>query len=52
VLLTIAAFMALTALAAPVARRRARAAAAGQPAGDPAECAIPDARAAEGKVGV
>ncbi|MEV7685493.1 metal ABC transporter permease [Streptomyces bungoensis] len=44
VLLTIAAFVALTALAAPLARRRARAAAAARPAGDPAECAIPPAR--------
>lgn len=44
VLLTIAAFVALTALAAPLARRRARAAAAARPAGDPAEYAIPAAR--------
>ncbi len=44
VLLTIAAFIALTALATPLARRRARAAAAAQPAGDPAECSIPAAR--------
>ncbi|KUN83733.1 ABC transporter [Streptomyces bungoensis] len=44
VLLTIAAFAALTALAAPLARRRARAAAAARPAGAPVECAIPAAR--------
>ncbi|MBV2357532.1 metal ABC transporter permease [Streptomyces sp. J2-1] len=48
VLLTIAVFLALTALAAPLARRRARAAAAALPAGDPVECAIPAARAAGG----
>ncbi|MET9448249.1 metal ABC transporter permease [Streptomyces cinerochromogenes] len=52
VLLTIAAFIALTALATPVARRRARAAAAAQPAGDPAECSIPAARGADDEVGV
>ena len=52
VLLTIAAFLVLTALAGPLARRRARAAAAAQPAGDPAECAIPAARGAEDEVGV
>ncbi|MBL1104852.1 metal ABC transporter permease [Streptomyces sp. 5-8] len=52
VLLTIAAFMALTALAAPLARRRARAAAAAQPAGDPAECSIPAARGAGEEAGV
>ncbi|MGW1724417.1 metal ABC transporter permease [Streptomyces sp. NPDC002306] len=52
VLLTIGAFVALTALAAPLARRRARALAAAQPAGDPAECAIPAGRGAEGTVGV
>jgi zinc transport system permease protein len=46
VLLTIAAFVALTVLAAPLARRRARAAAAAQPAGDPAECTIPATRPA------
>ncbi|MFB0617347.1 metal ABC transporter permease [Streptomyces sp. AGS-58] len=51
VLLTIAAFVALTALAAPLARRRARAAAAAQPAGDPAECSIPVARGAGDQVG-
>ncbi|MFE1949395.1 metal ABC transporter permease [Streptomyces sp. NPDC059524] len=39
VLLTIAVFIALTLLATPLARRRARA--AGAVAGDPAECAIP-----------
>jgi zinc transport system permease protein len=44
VLLTIAAFVALTALATPLARRRARAAAAARQAGDPAERAIPAAR--------
>src|SRR5690606_36776291 len=38
VLLTIGAFVLLTALAAPLARRRARAAAAARPAGEPAEC--------------
>jgi zinc transport system permease protein len=52
VLLTIGAFIALTVLAAPLARRRARALAAEQPAGDPAECAIPASRGADGKVGV
>lgn len=52
VLLTIAAFLVLTALAGPLARRRARAAAAAQPAGDPAECAIPVARGAGDEVGV
>ncbi|MFD8395760.1 metal ABC transporter permease [Streptomyces sp. NPDC059680] len=46
VLLTIAAFVALTVLAAPLARRRARAAAAAQPAGDPAECTLPATREA------
>ncbi|MER6571350.1 metal ABC transporter permease [Streptomyces sp. NPDC001093] len=46
VLLTIAAFVALTVLATPLARRRARAAAAAQPAGDPAECTIPATREA------
>ncbi|MFH8340647.1 metal ABC transporter permease [Streptomyces sp. AM6-12] len=44
VLLTIAAFVALTALAAPLARRRARAAAAAGAGGEPAECVIPAAR--------
>ncbi len=44
VLLTIAAFVLLTALATPLARRRARAAAAAHSAGDPVECAIPATR--------
>ncbi|MEU6669465.1 metal ABC transporter permease [Streptomyces sp. NPDC046727] len=52
VLLTIATFIALTALAAPLARRRARAAAGAQPAGDPAECSIPASRGAGDEVGV
>ncbi|MET9729509.1 metal ABC transporter permease [Streptomyces sp. NPDC006458] len=52
VLLAIAVFIALTALAAPLARRRARAAAAAHPAGDPAECAIPAGRGPEREVGV
>ncbi|ANP54910.1 zinc transport system permease protein [Streptomyces griseochromogenes] len=52
VLLTIAAFVALTALATPVARRRARAAAVAHPAGDPAECAIPATRRAGDEIGV
>jgi zinc transport system permease protein len=52
VLLTIGAFVVLTALAAPLARRRARALAEAQPAGDPAECAIPASRGAAGKTGV
>ncbi|CAL9439425.1 metal ABC transporter permease [Streptomyces sp. enrichment culture] len=52
VLLAIAAFITLTALAAPLARRRARAAAAAHPAGDPAECAIPATRGPEKEVGV
>ncbi|MFG2883287.1 metal ABC transporter permease [Streptomyces sp. NPDC048297] len=52
VLLTIGAFVVLTALAAPLARRRARAAAAALPAGDPAECAIPATRTAGDEVGV
>ncbi|MFD5538800.1 metal ABC transporter permease [Streptomyces sp. NPDC127079] len=52
VLLTIAAFFALSVLAAPLARRRARAAAARRPAGDPAECAIPAGRGAADEVGV
>ncbi|MGW5368440.1 metal ABC transporter permease [Streptomyces sp. NPDC004009] len=51
VLLTIAAFVALTAAAAPLARRRARAAAAARPAGDPAECSIPAGRTAGDGVG-
>ena len=52
VLLTIGAFIALTVLATPLARRRARQAASGQPGGDPAECSIPASREASGKVGV
>ncbi|MEU3525215.1 metal ABC transporter permease [Streptomyces sp. NPDC038707] len=52
VLLTIAAFLALTALATPLARRRARAAAAARPAPDPAECTIPAARGAGDEIGV
>ncbi|MFF4346607.1 metal ABC transporter permease [Streptomyces sp. NPDC001530] len=50
VLMAIGVFMLLTALATPLARRRARAAA--QEAGDPAECAIPATRDPESKVGV
>ncbi|MFJ8020007.1 metal ABC transporter permease [Streptomyces sp. NPDC096311] len=52
VLLTIGAFIVLTALATPLARRRARALAAAQGAADPAECAIPATRGPERKVGV
>jgi len=52
VLLTIAAFIAMTALATPLARRRARAAAAAQGTGDPMECAIPAARGASEEAGV
>ncbi|MEU6809691.1 metal ABC transporter permease [Streptomyces sp. NPDC046831] len=52
VLLTIAAFIALTALATPLARRRARALAAARPDADPTECAIPATRGADGDVGV
>ncbi|MGW7240898.1 metal ABC transporter permease [Streptomyces sp. NPDC054804] len=52
VLLTIAAFIVLSVLAAPLARRRARAAAARRPAGDPAECAIPAGRQGADEVGV
>ncbi|WP_225836896.1 metal ABC transporter permease [Streptomyces sp. NK08204] len=52
VLLTIAAFIALTAVAAPLARRRARAAASAQPPGDPAECSVPVTRKAADEVGV
>ncbi|MEU9477748.1 metal ABC transporter permease [Streptomyces sp. NPDC048191] len=52
VLLTIGAFVALTALATPLARRRARAAAAARPAGDPAECSVPATREADDKIGV
>ena len=51
VLLTIGAFILLTVLAAPLARRRARALAAARPGPDPAECSIPASRAADGKVG-
>ncbi|MEU5538277.1 metal ABC transporter permease [Streptomyces sp. NPDC020362] len=52
VLLTIGAFVVLTAVATPLARRRARAAAAAQPAGDPAECSLPATREAADEVGV
>ncbi|KOV67939.1 metal ABC transporter permease [Streptomyces sp. MMG1121] len=52
VLLTIAAFIALTALATPLARRRARAAGLAGPSGDPAECSIPATRGAGDEVGV
>ncbi|MFI5688564.1 metal ABC transporter permease [Streptomyces sp. NPDC051636] len=52
VLLTIAAFIALTALATPLARRRARAAAGPRPAGDPAQCTIPATRGTADEVGV
>ncbi|WP_333772673.1 metal ABC transporter permease [Streptomyces sp. IBSBF 3136] len=52
VLLTIGAFGVLSALATPLARRRARAAAAARPAGDPAECSIPATREAGDEVGV
>ena len=52
VLLTIGAFIVLTALATPLARRRARALAGAQPAGDPVECAVPDNGGTAGKVGV
>ncbi|MEU2897716.1 metal ABC transporter permease [Streptomyces sp. NPDC001273] len=51
VLLTIGAFIVLTALATPLARRRARALAAAQPGDDPAECAIPAGRTAGDGVG-
>ncbi|MFR9791308.1 metal ABC transporter permease [Streptomyces sp. MB22_4] len=51
VLLTIAAFAALTVLAAPLARRRARAATAAEPGGDPAERVIPVARGTEEEIG-
>ncbi|AOR34461.1 ABC transporter [Streptomyces fodineus] len=51
VLLTIAAFVALTVLATPLARRRARAATAAGPAGDPAECSIPAIEGAGDKIG-
>ncbi|MFE0351777.1 metal ABC transporter permease [Streptomyces griseoluteus] len=49
VLLAIAAFAVMTALATPLARRRARAA---RPTGDPVECAIPATRPAGDEVGV
>ncbi|MFD6024822.1 metal ABC transporter permease [Streptomyces griseoluteus] len=49
VLLTIAAFAVMTALATPLARRRARAT---RPSGDPVECAIPATRPAGDEVGV
>ncbi|MFJ3229854.1 metal ABC transporter permease [Streptomyces sp. NPDC086787] len=52
VLLTIGAFLVMTALAAPLGRRRARAAAASRPAGDPVECSIPATREAADEVGV
>jgi zinc transport system permease protein len=52
VLLTIGAFITLTVLATPLARRRARALADRHPAGDPAECVIPASREPGGKVGV
>ncbi|MEU1115387.1 MULTISPECIES: metal ABC transporter permease [unclassified Streptomyces] len=41
VLLTIGVFVVLTVLATPLARRRARAVAAAEAAGDPAECTVP-----------
>ncbi|MFB7776740.1 metal ABC transporter permease [Streptomyces bauhiniae] len=49
VLLTIAAFALMTALATPLARRRARLT---RPTGDPVECAIPATRPAGDEVGV
>ncbi len=52
VLLTIGAFVLLTVLAAPLARRRARAVTAAQAAADPAECKIPATRGATDEVGV
>ncbi|MET7294296.1 metal ABC transporter permease [Streptomyces griseoloalbus] len=51
VLLTIATFIALTLLATPLTRRRARALAAAQGGGDPAECAIPAGRKERDEVG-
>ncbi|MFF6999160.1 metal ABC transporter permease [Streptomyces sp. NPDC008313] len=51
VLLTIAAFMVLTALATPLARRRARVRERDRASGDPAECAIPATRAPAEHVG-
>ncbi|OIK24753.1 metal ABC transporter permease [Streptomyces malaysiense] len=50
VLLTIAAFVVLTALAARLARRRARAAAAAGSGRNPAECVIPAARGTEEEI--
>ncbi|MBM7171682.1 metal ABC transporter permease [Streptomyces sp. G44] len=47
VLLTIGVFIALTVLATPLARRRARAAAAAETASDPAECSVPAQPAAK-----
>ncbi|MEV7283881.1 metal ABC transporter permease [Streptomyces sp. NPDC093252] len=52
VLLTIGAFLALTAVSLPLARRRARLAAAAHPTGDPAECVVPAARGAGREIGV
>src|SRR3954464_2688534 len=52
VLLTIAVFIALTTLATPLARRRARALAAAHPVPDPAECAVPAGRKPTGEAGV
>ncbi|MFH8288427.1 metal ABC transporter permease [Streptomyces sp. NPDC018059] len=47
VLLTIGVFIALTVLATPLARRRARAVAAAEATGDPAECSVPAQPAAK-----
>ncbi|GHJ03318.1 ABC transporter [Streptomyces olivaceus] len=52
VLLTIGAFILLSLLATPLARRRARALAAAEHASDPAECKIPTAREPRDEVGV
>ncbi|WP_030181053.1 metal ABC transporter permease [Streptomyces violaceorubidus] len=52
VLLTIGAFILLSVLAAPLARRRARALAAAQSTADPAECKIPATRGVADEVGV
>ncbi|MCW7943549.1 ABC transporter [Streptomyces hygroscopicus] len=52
VLLTIAAFIALTALATPLARRRARARDEALGTGEPVECTIPATRDATDEVGV
>ncbi|MBQ0830688.1 metal ABC transporter permease [Streptomyces tagetis] len=52
VLLAIAAFIALTALATPLARRRARAGAGAESPGDPAECRIPATRGAADEGGI